>query len=131
MLRRRFADRRELAPFLDALERGLAPDGLADLLPLVPGATVPPWRHLPRATVVLVEPEAVQQEAEGLVARAHEDRARRSEGLQPEVAEALVTPEAFAEYLAGVPVVRVREVETGGEAPARRGTPRRRATPGT
>ena len=44
---------------------------------------------MPAATVVLVEPEAVQQEAEGLLARAREDRARRSEGLQPEVGEAL------------------------------------------
>ena len=117
VLKQRFAERRELEPFLDALERGLAPDGLPDLLPLVPGATVPPWRHLPAATtVVLVEPEAVEQEVEGLLARAREDRARRSEGLQPEVAEALVAPAAFAEYLAGVPVVRVREVDTGGES---------------
>ena len=115
VLKQRFADRRELPAFLDALERGLAPDGLADLLPLVPGATVAPWRHMPAATVVLVEPEAVQQEAEGLLARAREDRARRSEGLQPEVGEALIAPVAFAEYLAGVPVVRVREVQTDGE----------------
>ena len=115
VLKQRFADRRELAPFLDALERGLAPDGLADLLPLVPGATVPPWQHMPKATVVLVEPEAVRQEAEGLLARAREDRARRSEGLLPEVSEALVAPEAFDRYLAGACVVAVREVETQGE----------------
>ena len=115
VLKQRFADRRELAPFLDALERGLAPEGLADLLPLVPGATVPPWQHLPEATVVLVEPEAVRQEAEGLLARAREDRARRSEGLLPEVSEALIAPLAFELYLAGARVVAVREVATQGE----------------
>jgi len=115
VLKQRFADRRELGPFLDALARGLAPDGLADLLPLVPGATVPAWQHMPAATVVLVEPEAVRQEAEGLVARAREDRARRSEGLLPEVSEALVAPLAFELYLAGAKVVAVREVETEGE----------------
>ena len=73
-----------------ALERGLPPEGLVDLLPLVPGATVPPWQHLPRGTVVVVEPEAVRQEAETLIARAREDRARRGEGLLPEVGEALL-----------------------------------------
>ena len=116
VLQQRFAERRELEPFLDALERGLAPEGLAELLPLVPGATVPPWQHIPGATIVLVEPEAVRQEAEGLVARAHEDRARRGEGLQPEVSEALIAVETFAQYLAGAPVVAVREVETEARA---------------
>jgi hypothetical protein len=70
---------------------------------------------MPKATVVLVEPEAVRQEAEGLLARAREDRSRRSEGLLPEVSEALIAPEAFELYLAGARVVAVREVETQGE----------------
>jgi transcription-repair coupling factor (superfamily II helicase) len=42
-----FAGRRELAPLLESLERGLPPEGLAELVALVPGATVPPWAHLP------------------------------------------------------------------------------------
>jgi hypothetical protein len=71
---------------------------------------------MPGATVALVEPEAVRQETAGLFTRAREDRARRSEGLLPEVAEALVSPEDFAEYLAGAPVVAVREIESEGEA---------------
>jgi len=116
VLKRRFGDQRELAPFLEALERGLAPDALVELLPLVPGATVPPWQHLPKGSVVLVEPEAVRQEADGLLARAREDRGRRREGLLPEVAEALVAPEAFLEFLAGSPVVALRELQTEGEA---------------
>jgi transcription-repair coupling factor (superfamily II helicase) len=115
VLDERFAGRRELPAFKDALERGLPPEGLVDLLPLVPGATVPPWQHLPRGSVVVVEPEAVRQEAETLFARAREDRERRGEGLLPEVGEALVPPEALAVYLAEVPVLEVREVETAGE----------------
>jgi len=112
----RFADRRELAGFKESLERGLLPDGLVELVPLVPGATVPPWQHLPRGSVVVVEPEAVQQEAETLVARAREDRERRGEGLLPEVDEALVPPGALAAYLEAARVVEVREVETTAEA---------------
>jgi transcription-repair coupling factor (superfamily II helicase) len=115
VLDERFAGRRELPPFKDALERGLPPEGLVDLLPLVPGATVPPWQHLPRGTVVVVEPEAVRQEAETLFARAREDRERRGEGLLPEVGEALVPPEALAAHLAEARVIEVREVETAGE----------------
>jgi transcription-repair coupling factor (superfamily II helicase) len=115
VLDERFAGRRELPAFKDALERGLPPEGLVDLLPLVPGATVPPWQHLPRGAVVVVEPEAVRQEAETLFARAREDRERRGEGLLPEVGEALVPPDALAVYLAEVPVLEVREVETAGE----------------
>jgi transcription-repair coupling factor (superfamily II helicase) len=113
VLTRRFAGRRELPGFLDALARGFAPEGLVELLPLLPGATVPPWQHLPRGTVALVEPEAVWQEAEGLVARSLEDRARRSDGLLPEVEEALLPPSALAEQLAGLPLLELREVESG------------------
>ena len=65
LLPERFAGRRELAGLLESLERGLVPDGLVDLVPLVGGATVPPWTHLPSATVVVIEPELVRQEAEG------------------------------------------------------------------
>ncbi|HXK11914.1 MAG TPA: hypothetical protein VMT70_19910, partial [Vicinamibacteria bacterium] len=46
ILTARFAGRRELAPFLESLDRGLPPEGLVELVPLVPGATVPPWAHL-------------------------------------------------------------------------------------
>ena len=115
VLERRFAGRRELRPFLEALERGVPPEGLAELLPLVPGATVPPWQHLAPGPVALVEPEAVRQEAEALHARAREDRARHSEGLQPEVDEALVTPQLLEAHLASARVLSVREIDTTGE----------------
>ncbi len=116
ILERRFAGRRELAHLLDSLDRGLQPEILADLVPLVPGATQPPWTHLPPGPVVVIEPELVRQEAEGFWARALEDQARRSDGLTPEAAEALVTPQALAERLARAPVVEVREVATDGDA---------------
>ena len=112
-----FAGRRELAPFLEALERGLQPEGLADLVALVPGATVPPWAHLPPGPVVVIEPEAVRQEARDFWARAVEDQKRRREGLTPEPAEALVALADLEERLSASPLVEVREVDaTGGGA---------------
>ena len=116
LLKRRFAEARELRQLLDALERGLQPEALVELLPLVPGATVPPWRHLPEGVVALVEPEAVRQEAEGFLARAREDRERRREGVLPEVEEALVPPLALARYLEQARVVAVSEVAVAERA---------------
>ena len=115
VLDERFAGRRELEPFKDALERGLPPDGHVELLALVPGATVPPWAHLAAGVVAVVEPEAVREEAEALFARAAEDRERRAEGLLPEVGEALVPPQALAAYLAEARVLETREVQSEGE----------------
>ncbi len=112
ILERRFAARRELPAFLDSLQRGLSPEGLVELLPLVPGATVPPWTHLPPGAVAVVEPELVRQEAEGLWARAREDQQRRAEGLVLEPAEALVAPSALLARLADPPRLEVREVDS-------------------
>jgi len=114
ILAARFAGRRELAPFLEALERGLPPEGLAELVALVPGATVPPWAHLPPGPVAVIEPEAVRQEAEGFWSRAVEDQKRRAEGLTPEPAEALVALAALEARLAASPRLEVREVATDG-----------------
>ena len=116
ILERRFADRRELAHLLESLDRGLQPESLADLVPLVPGATQPPWEHLPPGPVVVVEPELVRQETEGFWARVLEDQERHSDGMTPEAAEVLVTPAALAERLARAPVVEVREVATEGDS---------------
>jgi transcription-repair coupling factor (superfamily II helicase) len=112
ILSRRFAGRRELAPLLEALERGLPPEGLAELVALVPGATVPPWAHLAPGPVAVVEPEAVIQEAEAFWARAVEDQRRHPEGLTPEPDEALVSRAALDERLAATPRLEVREVAT-------------------
>jgi transcription-repair coupling factor (superfamily II helicase) len=113
ILSRRFAGRRELAPFLEAIERGLPPEGIAELVALVPGATVPPWAHLPPGPVALVEPEAARQEAESFWARAVEDHGRHPEGLAPEPAQALVSLSALEERLAASPRLEVREVAPG------------------
>ena len=80
-----------------------------------PGATVAPWEHLPGATVVVIEPELVRQEAEAFWARAAEDQKRRADGLTPELAEALVPPAALLARL--------------GRAPARRAARARAPTP--
>jgi transcription-repair coupling factor (superfamily II helicase) len=115
ILKQRFAGARELPQLLESLERGIVPETFVDLVPLVPGATVPPWRHLPPGAVAVVEPELVRQEAESLVARAREDRERRKEGVLPEVSEALVLPEALEQHLAQARVVAVSEVVVGDE----------------
>jgi transcription-repair coupling factor (superfamily II helicase) len=111
LLAERFALRRELAPLLESLERGLPPEGLVELVPLVPGATVPPWAHLPPGPVAVIEPEAVRQEAEGFWSRAVEDQKRRPEGVTPEPSEALVSLEALASRLLAAPRVEVREID--------------------
>ncbi|HEX9188069.1 MAG TPA: transcription-repair coupling factor, partial [Vicinamibacteria bacterium] len=111
LLAERFAGRRELAPLLESLARGLPPEGLVELVPLVPGATVPPWAHLPPGPVAVIEPEAVRQEAEGFWSRAVEDQKRRAEGLTPDPSEALVSLEALAARLQAAPRVEVREID--------------------
>jgi transcription-repair coupling factor (superfamily II helicase) len=63
---------------------------------------------------VVIEPEAVRQEAEGFWSRAVEDQARRAEGLTPTPAEALVSLAALEERLCASPLVEVREVDTNG-----------------
>ncbi len=126
LLPERFAGRRELAGFLESLERGLLPDGLVELVPLVPGATVAPWTHLPHATVVVIEPELVRQEAEGFWARAAEDQKRRADALTPELDEALVNPAALLRRLEQAPVAELRELgaDEGQIAIASRPAPR-------
>jgi transcription-repair coupling factor (superfamily II helicase) len=115
-LEERFAGRRDLASIVESLDRGIVPEGLSDLVPLVPGATVPPWAHLEAGALVVLEPDLVQREAEGLWARAAEDQKRRADGLTPELHEALVTPAALAERLARGPVLAVSEVTTADDA---------------
>ncbi|HXK08221.1 MAG TPA: transcription-repair coupling factor, partial [Vicinamibacteria bacterium] len=114
ILTARFAGRRELAPFLESLDRGLPPEGLVELVPLVPGATVPPWAHLPPGPVAVIEPESVRQEAEGFWARAVEDQQRRADGLVPGPAEVLLSLDSLEERLSTRPRIEVREVDADG-----------------
>ncbi|HXY40960.1 MAG TPA: CarD family transcriptional regulator, partial [Vicinamibacteria bacterium] len=113
LLQERFASRRELGGFLESLERGLQPEGLVELVPLVAGATVAPWTHLPGAVVVAIEPEQVHEEATGFWSRAEEDYERRKDTLTPEPAEALVAPQALFARLTTPPAIAVRQLGAG------------------
>ena len=87
-------------------------DDLADLLPLVPGATVAPWTVLESWTTVVLEPELVAEEADAFHARAREERQRRPDALSLEPAEALV-PAGGSRRRGphGGPALHVREVD--------------------
>jgi transcription-repair coupling factor (superfamily II helicase) len=111
-IRERFAGRRELALLLESLERGLLPETLVELVPLVPGSTVAPWTYLGTGGVVVVEPEAVRTEVETFWTRAREDHGRRRDELVPDPEESLVSAEVLAERLRQSPAVHVREVDT-------------------
>ena len=119
----RFAGHRDLQALLEKIERGaLVVDDLADLLPLVPGATVAPWTVLEMWTTVVLEPEMVVAEAEAFHARAREERARRPDALALEPAEALVPAEDLAARTAAGPSLHVRDVDLdlrGAHLPSR------------
>jgi len=108
----RFSGHRDLPALLEKIDRGaLVVDDLADLLPLVPGATVAPWTVLEAWTTVVLEPELMAAEAEAFHARAREERQRRPDTLALEPVEALVPAEDLAARAAQGPVLHVREVD--------------------
>jgi transcription-repair coupling factor (superfamily II helicase) len=108
----RFAGQRDLRALLEKIDRGaLVIDDLADLLPLVPGATVAPWTVLDAWTTVVLEPEAVAAEAEEFHARAREERRRRPEAIALEPEEALVPAGDLLALAAQGPSLHVREVD--------------------
>ncbi|HEY6554826.1 MAG TPA: hypothetical protein VI669_15840, partial [Vicinamibacteria bacterium] len=76
ILPRRFPDAPEVEALLEALDRGLPPEDLVELIPLVPGAVVAPFEHLKGAVVVALEPDAIEAEAEAYWDRALQDRAQ-------------------------------------------------------
>ncbi|HVR71046.1 MAG TPA: transcription-repair coupling factor [Vicinamibacteria bacterium] len=107
----RFGDRRELAVLLERLDRGLVPEEAVELLPLVPEATVPLWKHLDAFAVAIVDPEAVLQEAAVFHARAREERDRRPDALALDPDEALVSVEALRERMFAPPGFHLRDVD--------------------
>jgi transcription-repair coupling factor (superfamily II helicase) len=123
MLPDRFAGHRDLPALLEKIERGaLVVDDLADLLPLVPGATVAPWTLLDTWTTVVLEPERVAEEAEAFHARARDERARRPDALALEPGEALVPAEDLRARTETGPALHVREVDLdlrGAHLPSR------------
>jgi transcription-repair coupling factor (superfamily II helicase) len=115
ILLRRFPGQRETAALLESLDRGLVPESVVDLVPLVEDATVAPWQHLPAGTpVAVVEPESVFQEAEGLWSRAIEDWERRGGEVVAPPEKALIPMAALRRRLGEPPAVRVREVDPDG-----------------
>jgi transcription-repair coupling factor (superfamily II helicase) len=106
---RAYAGSRLGAVLVERLERGLVPDEVVELLPLVPGATLPAWEHLRDAVVVTIEPEDVAEEAEGVLERWREDR-RRGTGPDVEAGELLVAPSQLAERTRRGPVLQLREL---------------------
>jgi transcription-repair coupling factor (superfamily II helicase) len=116
LLPRRFPAAPEVAALLESLDRGLPPEDLVELIPLVPGAVVPPFEHLKKAVVVVLDPESVDAEAEAYWDRARQDYARHT-GLALDPEEALVDLARIRERLSASPSLRLREVD-----PEARGT---------
>jgi transcription-repair coupling factor (superfamily II helicase) len=116
LLPERFPDAPEVRELLEKVGRGLPVDEVAELLPLVPGATLAPWQVREDWALVVAEPERVIEEAAAFHARAHEERERRKEALALDPAEGLVSLEALTDRLQRGPAVRLREVD-----PAARG----------
>ena len=109
-----FPGHRGVAPLLERLERGLAAEEVAELIPLVPGATVPPWSHLEGGVVVALEPESILAEALALHARAVEERDRRADALPLDPAKVLVSVDELAARLREGPSLHLRDVDTEG-----------------
>ncbi len=122
----RFGETREVAAFLERLDRGLVPEELPELLPLVPGTMLPPWRHLEGAAVVALQPAAIAIEAEALHERARQARKRREGVLALEPDEALVSAGELAERLVAPPALFVRDIDTRGESVVASSRPVRR-----
>jgi transcription-repair coupling factor (superfamily II helicase) len=103
------------AAFLERMDRGMVPEEVVELLPLVPGATVPPWEHLSDPLLVVLEPEATILEAEALLEGWREDRARRGSGPVVEPGQLLVGPALLKQRFRRGPALQLREVGGGGE----------------
>ena len=99
-------------PLLERLERGLPAEELPELLPLVPGATVPAWEVLEGWTACAVDPEGIAAEAEVYHARAREEKERRPQVVSLEPEEALVSAAALERRIAQAPALHLREVDT-------------------
>jgi transcription-repair coupling factor (superfamily II helicase) len=110
----RFGETREVAAFLERLDRGLVPEELPELLPLVPGAMVAPWQHVPEALPVVLEPEALWIEAELLHERARTEKSRRSDVLSLDPREVLMPVQDLRERLETAPSLEVEAVDLAG-----------------
>jgi transcription-repair coupling factor (superfamily II helicase) len=114
-LRARLPERFDPAParaLEEKIARGLLTgDEAADLLGLVPDALVPAWEHLPGATVVLLDPEAIDLSALDQHQRARDERSRRTDPYALEPSELLLAYERLAERLGAAPRLALRELD--------------------
>jgi len=104
----------EREALLDRLGRGLFSEDLPELLPLVPGVTVPAWEHLEEAVVVALDPEAIAAELEAYLSTARADRERSGRAVGLTVEEALLGADAVLARLARAPAFHVREIDPEG-----------------
>jgi transcription-repair coupling factor (superfamily II helicase) len=114
-LRERLPERFDPAParaLAEKIDRGLLTgDEAADLLGLVPEALVPAWEHLPGATVVLLDPEAIELAAQDQHQRARDERSRRTDPFALEPSELLLPWERLADRLQASPRIALRELD--------------------
>jgi transcription-repair coupling factor (superfamily II helicase) len=101
------------AAFLERMDRGLVPEEVVELLPLVEGATVPPWEHIAEPLLVVLEPEDTAREAEALLEGWREDQGRRGTGPAVAPSDLLVSPALLARRFEGGPALHLREI--GGD----------------
>jgi transcription-repair coupling factor (superfamily II helicase) len=106
-----------VAALLERLERGFVPEALLEALPLVEGAAVPLWEHLPERLVAVLAPESVAAEARAFTERAREDAAARGEAALPLAPdEVLLGDSALQELLDERPGLSLREIDTDGDS---------------
>jgi transcription-repair coupling factor (superfamily II helicase) len=125
LLPEQFPGHRAVPLLVERLARGLAADEVADLVPLVRGATVAPWDHL-QGCMLALDPEAIHEEALALHERARTERDRRADALPIDTAAVLVGAEALRERLETGPAMHIREVDPEGRGTHVAGRPARR-----
>ena len=116
LLPERFGPGRHQEALADRARRGLADQELAELVPLLPGATQPPWEHLGEATTVVLDQELVLAEAHAFASDARRAHARRDRPFLPEPGELLLPPEDLHKRLRRAPAVRIADVDTAADA---------------
>jgi len=108
-LKERLSKTTSRSSLLDQLDRGVAPEEIVEMIPLVAGATVAAWDHMSNCAVAVLDPEAVVLQAEAYRKQAQDKRGNESLMIEPE--EALVPAEVLKDRLAQAPALHLREVD--------------------
>ena len=110
-LEERFGDSGAHEWLVERIERGLVPEEVVELLPLVTGALVPAWEYFTDSVRVVLDPEAVEAAARDFQDRVETDRSDRPQPLSLEPEEVLIAPDALLDHLAQAPAIRLREID--------------------